>query len=974
MRYLNNLFDIRQGEWHRVLLLYGLSFLLNMSVVWGQAASESLFLKRIGVEYLPLMFIADAILNIIAIIIYSAFVDRISNTRLMVGISFFGALSLVVMRVTLLLDLTVVYVLLYLLERALKALISIHAWTYIADFYDTRTAKRHFSFIASASRPSGILAGLLVLPLVQLGGTENLLFAWVGVLILSGILAWVVPKQVPLIIDQKEASKGSFISRYAEGFQYVTSSSFLRYLAVAAIVGTILLYLLDYQSQLIFTARFSSSEELATFYGLLGAFSDLLILPIQMVFLSRIVTRFGVGKANLIFPVLTNLSYIFVSLLPTLPTAGFARMDRTALRSAFRTPIDGLLYNAVPIALKGRARAFINGLLVPIGSLIAGLILLTINKSVMSMFPIMLFGFLMVAIYMIVSWKIKSEYSNALALLLIEDDLNLFRLAQQKPDGMDQIDPATINQIKKRIQRSADDDLTVFLAELLSEIQSRDALPYLETLARQSNSRVKVGIIHIMGTISGRLSSQFCLESLKSPYADVRHMAATVLAQSHDVHRDKERLDLFYSLLNDPDERVQAAVIAPLMASGDFHYLSPAVEHLTGWLNAKSSINHRTLGLRVLAQRNNKHLFSTLIRYLDDIEPIVRRQAIELMDQIVAHTPIDNIRPAALDILRRQLTDEDESVRLASVKALGHINSADANRALLIALKDPSFMVRSHACAVITPMPELEHALTSNNRYFAESSAYILASRPRVKRKVLFFIEKLMIDIYTLQGKQLALASFSTSGAGLLKNMLQEEVDRLLQRVFWLLTALSNEEKVRAIQITLPSENALTRANAAETLEAISSPHLSSLIAPLFNKTSLNKLVQTGQELLALPTQNAWQFFCQVLPQLGTYDPTPVSFNLRPLYQDEWLTAIVIYTLWEIKGVTLTNEQGKSFKFTKHYLLPVLKHILNHTLSNIIYETASLILDRIGNKSDGHPPHLFRRLEYVNDGRKGHFP
>ena len=66
----------------------------------------------------------------------------------------------------------------------------------------------------------------------------------------------------------------------------------------------------------------------------------------------------------------------------------------------------------------------------------------------------------------------------------------------------------------------------------------------------------------------------------------------------------------------------------------------------------------------------------------------------------------------------------------------------------------------------------------------------------------------------------------------------------------------------------------------------------------------------------------------------------------------------------------LTNEQGKSFKFTKHYLLPVLKHILNHTLSDMVYETASLVLDRIGKQSDGHP--LLRRLQYVNNRGKSH--
>ena len=951
MRYLNQLFDIRTGEWKRLLLLYGLAFLLNMSVVWGQAASEALFLKRIGVKYLPLMFIADALLNMIAIIVYGAFVDRISNTRLMIAISGFGSLLLVVARLGLLLDLTLVYALLYLLERVLRALISIHAWTYIADFYDTRTAKRHYSFIASASRPSGILAGLLVVPFVQLGGTENLLLAWIVVLLLSGGLAWIAPQQVDLVVELEKNKESSRASTYREGFQYVVSSTFLRYLAVAAVVGTIILYLLDYQSQLIFVNSFDSTEQLASFYGLLGAFSDLLILPIQLVILSRLVRRFGVGKANLIFPTLTSLSYILVSLLPSLPFAAFARMDRTALRSAFRTPIDGLLYNALPIALKGRARAFINGLLVPVGTLLAGFILLAVGVKSMSFSLLITFGLMMALIYMMVSFKIRDEYSNSLATLLMQDDIiSLFRLSNKGFEGLDQTDPATVTRIQKRIETSTDDDLTIFLAELLCEIQGGEALEYLQNLARQNNPRVQAALIQMMGTLEGPSACDFCLTALNSPHANVRHAAVTVLAQNPEVSREKGLLDAFRSLLNDPDDAVQAAVIAPLMASGDFYYVSPAVELLTKWLDASSSIHYRTLGLGVLAEGSNEHLLPTLVSYLEDSDPLIRRQVVELIDHMVMQAPIESIDPSALKTLCRGLTDEDESVRLASVKALGHIKSKEAYQALFMALEDPSFMVRSQTCSLIMPGPELEEALEAENRYLAESAAYILASRPRVKRRLLQLIEELVVDVYTLHGQRLALDAFSTSGAELLKSMLQEEADQLLQRVFWLLAGLSDEQKAQAIQIALRRENSLTHANAVETLESIASPRLSHLIAPLFDETPLKALIQIGEEILELPPQNAWLFFCQAWPEWGGDNFIPTSFNLRSFYEQGWLTAIVIYTLSEMVGMELNDLEGNSFILSNNALLSALKTTLNNTSSEAVHETASLILSQMDYK------------------------
>ena len=49
--------------------------------------------------------------------------------------------------------------------------------------------------------------------------------------------------------------------------------------------------------------------------------------------------------------------------------------DRNVLLPALRSPIDSLLYNAVPLRVKGRVRAFIGGIMVPFGALIGGVLL-----------------------------------------------------------------------------------------------------------------------------------------------------------------------------------------------------------------------------------------------------------------------------------------------------------------------------------------------------------------------------------------------------------------------------------------------------------------------------------------------------------------------------------------------------------------------------------------------------------------------
>ena len=78
------------------------------------------------------------------------------------------------------------------------------------------------------------------------------------------------------------------------------------------------------------------------------------------------------GTSNLIFPITSLLTYSFLGLRPSLVSAIGGQVNESVLKRAVRNPIDAMLYNAVPIQVKGRARAFVNGLLMPLGILIAG--------------------------------------------------------------------------------------------------------------------------------------------------------------------------------------------------------------------------------------------------------------------------------------------------------------------------------------------------------------------------------------------------------------------------------------------------------------------------------------------------------------------------------------------------------------------------------------------------------------------------
>ncbi len=115
---------------------------------------------------------------------------------------------------------------------------------------------------------------------------------------------------------------------------------------------------------------------------------------------------------------------------PGVSTAGLAYFDRTAFRVTFHATFDSLLYNAVPLRVKGRTRAFITGLVVPLGTLFGGLLLLLLPLLPVDWWWVLpaLIGALALA-YVGCALAVRRHYARALLAMLEQEDFS-FLLAQ----------------------------------------------------------------------------------------------------------------------------------------------------------------------------------------------------------------------------------------------------------------------------------------------------------------------------------------------------------------------------------------------------------------------------------------------------------------------------------------------------------------------------------------------------------------
>ncbi len=762
--FFNRLFNIRTFEWPRLLLLYGMLFILVLGTGWGTAIVEAAFLEQVGVEYLPWILIVIAIISIPANALYTAFTDRIANDKLLIAILSVGMIGILIGIGLLWADIPLAYPLLYLLIYVpLSDILVIHWFTYVNSFYDTRAAKRIVPVIVTSPRVAGIIAGLTMPIVNRILPPIGTILLWAAACGIMAGLVWLMPRlrfvrktpseiiRNPLHRTTETTSSpkqmgrsASYLNNLQEGYQYVIQSKFLRWMALSTFMFTILIAFFNVQASQIFYSELKTMERISNFIGILNGVSNLIMLPLLLFGLSRLINTIGLGNANLIYPTGTLAISGALVAWPGLTTAALAYFARNAFVAGIRNPIDSLLYNAVPLRIKGRARAFIGGLVVPIGSLVGNAILLILTSSLArpsmpgrstptqglillsALGSVSGLGFLISAIF------IRKQYAQALVKMLEQEDYSF--LLSQRASELTIVDPAALESLHKRLQESISGnhtpetstsqshEMTVFLAQLISQIGGREALPILEEAAKTVlEARTRAAIINILALadIPEKAVRYLCLDFLDDPEGRVRQAAIIALEKIGEMHEEIAGLHpQMLKMAQDPDldVRVQALSVLARTAPDSFTPLdqepsalssdtNPATQALQQLLTAEDS-HRRALGVQILGQIPKVYAAQTLLKYLTDPADEVRLQAIMAFETITtAYATKANGYEGLPEILRipleekisQRLQDPVERIRQAAITILGHIGTRTAHTAMLDALMDPSPQVRATA-------------------------------------------------------------------------------------------------------------------------------------------------------------------------------------------------------------------------------------------------------------------------------------
>jgi len=410
---------LRTGGFH-LPYFFLLLLLIGFSMAIARGVSNTLFLRRYGIEYLPVIFLMQGITLSSLSLIYATVADRYPPERVMAAI--LGVVAAAVMILWLAAHLgapDMVWGALYLLYVTASETLALHATLYVGATFFGEQARR-LAPIAFAGGPVGdMLGGITLILLAPRLGTETIALLWP---LFAGLaLSLVLIRHRHDINRLPGASRTRHLAQtlrqLRQGRDFLKRSTLLRHVSLSVMYSVIAVFISAYLFKRTFAESLHDAESLAAIYGLIILVSGASTFMLQMGLVPALIQRFGLRNMNLVFP-LTLLATLTAFFSPwALAAATAAAYNRYVLLAGVRNPVRALMLQALPDTMQGRVRALALVVMTPAAMIASGLILYFWHAS---QTVITLIGCAAALLSLRSAWLANRAYADALISTLRE--------------------------------------------------------------------------------------------------------------------------------------------------------------------------------------------------------------------------------------------------------------------------------------------------------------------------------------------------------------------------------------------------------------------------------------------------------------------------------------------------------------------------------------------------------------------------
>lgn len=822
-----------------MLHLAVVGMLVGGGLAIGRGSSDALFFKRFGPQYLPHMFFATSILLVLASALYAQVADKWRPGKVLFALS--AAIAGLLMANWLLMQFgssPYSFVAYFLIYAVASEILLVQFSFYAGRFFDVQQAKRLSPLVHAASRLGAIVGGVLLGGLVQIWPATSLALVWMAsLLLIVATVLWKARSNKDIISGPKirtDQRGGGMLN----ALFFARRSKLLRITALGAFLLIILVSLQDYIVATLLTRHFESERDLTAFFGLFFAFSNTLVLIMQMVVTNRLLRRYGLRAVNMIFPWSTLGTFWLLAWSPGIVTATLARFNYMGMLPAFRIPAANLFFKALPAYMQGRARALILGLVLPAGLAVAGLGLIFLPVEMVDR-ELPLLGAVLALGFVAVKLRKNVAYSNSLTELIKQ------QVFAEKSGLIEQdvrMDKRVAEKIAAGIPDSPDDAAALAFVDVLCEYAPLEAGTLLLEIAPRTSVKVQDRILRQLVRIKPEGWQAYARELVHHQDLHLSSTALEVLGQAKDPVAIAEARNW----VNHEKPRPKAAALVVLKNAGEAGEREAARLMLLGMFNSVLPHENIAAAQAVAALRD--------VSMIDVLKPLLNAPDGRVRATVMhAYAGLgQNLKRDCTDEVAAALDDKLETVRLAAVKRLPAVRAGTQRLGFLArSLEDPAPAVRRAAKSLASElMPEtaeeLAKAFAGHFHHF-EMQVLLAGACNKLEAadRDALLEQAIRRHLDAARQKRYAAAQLESSGmtgsavAQVLHLALQEEVHRHVCAAVDLLAEKIPCEAMYQVAGALHNLDAKIRAQGLESLQCLGDNEITRGIADLVDQPGL---------------------------------------------------------------------------------------------------------------------------------------
>lgn len=793
-------------EYRKIFLLFGYLFCVVSASTIGRTAADTLFLSRFDNSYLSIMYLPQAIVMITAGILFQRYSPKVRLESLMKCLIPLISLLVLVSRLGVGLELRWVFPVIYIGYDVFNFLMIVCFWQFATSVMDQRKAKQMIGIVGSGGITGGILSGFGLKALVPLVGTANLIYFYAGLQMLGLAAVFLIIKAAKDTVESKATqprtvSPKQNVQRKSGLFASVPH---LKYVAILSAALVLSLTLIDYQFKVILRGTLQN-EALAGFMGSFYGFSGLIALGFQLFVSGRILTRFGVMTALLIFPITLLAGSLGILALPVLAMAVVVKGSDKVVGDTLYSSVSQLVMFPVPPEWRGKAKSFLDGIVRNGAKGLAAICLLIVSRLLApEQLSYIVLALLIVGI--LAGIKVKKAYLHTLLSNL-----------KTGGDDLQKVELNLMDAVSRKMLidalSSSDKQQALYAFGLLRKIEGFDVTPHLAGLLHHPIPDMRIEALSYVEQMmpEGLEPTLHELASTAESHDQVRAKALLALA----AYANEAYLDEITAQLEAPEVEVQAAAIAGLVKYYSIEGMFRAVGKLKAMMESGKE-EERIAMAALFGQIRVKNFYKPLISLLQDRSPQVRIRALE--SAAILHVP-----PLLVPIIAML---KDSQTRRYATQALAAYDEEDVLPQLA------PYLVQQEVGLYMPAVLEQIGTQSAFDLLFDSYVAVQYEMRDRMLEALLRMHRRLpqvnskKVESYILLELQLY-GQFAEHGASVMgeagyegiEEMVREIREAISKRIFQLLSLIYEEQTMKAVFIDWSEGDSRQQANAEEVID-----------------------------------------------------------------------------------------------------------------------------------------------------------